>query len=149
MADTAIFSSLTISLPSVIVTLHQEKKEALVCVCVCVCVWKKLDDDRIYYRRKKPSIILSQSASPGNVNNPEWSLHSGCSYYYINVNEDLNGVQNTENCGKNMNTSVDVKHCSKGFFQHKTNTKPQRKKPPFDFLSCCWHHHTLFSKTQD
>lgn len=50
MADTAIFSSLTISLPSVIVTLSQVQKE----VCVWVCLWMKLDDDWIHGGRKKP-----------------------------------------------------------------------------------------------
>lgn len=33
--------------------------------------------------------------------------------------------------------------------KQKTNPKPQTKKPPIDFLSCCWHRHTLFSKKQD
>lgn len=66
MADTAIFSSLTISLPSVIVTLRQVQKE----VCVWVCVWMKLDDDWMHGgRKKKTSIIPSQSATSGNVNN--------------------------------------------------------------------------------
>lgn len=98
MADTAIFSSLTISLPSVIVTLGQVQKE----VCVWVCVWMKLDDDWMHGGRKKKHLLSRLSLQPlGTWIIPEWSLHFVYIYFYNNVNEDLSWVQDIENCEKN------------------------------------------------